>query len=95
MHRRSNCTTFFVGLLFVAGLLAEPRCVRAQAPVQVPSQVPDLSHDADPVASPDGAAPAVVAPKAAEQDNSVSKENGKFVIHADAYEVRPERFGVR
>jgi VWFA-related protein len=41
------------------------------------------------VPSPDGAAPAAVAPVGAtpaQQD--ISKENGRFVLHADSYEVR-------
>jgi Ca-activated chloride channel family protein len=88
MHRRSNCKTLIVGLLFVAGILAGPRFVMAQSAGQNP-QVPDLSHDADPVPAPGGTEPAATAPKTApEQDNTVSKENGKFVIHADAFEVR-------
>jgi len=76
-----------MGSLLLMGLLAGPQCVVAQSSGQ-PAQVPDLTHDADPVPTPDGTSPAVAAQKQAPQDNSVTKEDGKYVLHADAFEVR-------
>jgi VWFA-related protein len=49
---------------------------------------PDLSKDSDPVPSPDGVAPAAVTVPAGVPDQTVTKENGRFVLRADAFEVR-------
>jgi VWFA-related protein len=75
----------------VSGFGLGPRhsatCALAQS--QTPVTVsPDLSKDADPVPSPDGATPVAVPTTAAGQDQQVTKENGRFVLRADAYEVR-------
>jgi Ca-activated chloride channel homolog len=58
-----------------------------QAPAK---QQPSLTVDRDPVASPDGDAPAKAqetAPQAAGQPN-IGKEGGKYTLRTDAYEVR-------
>ncbi len=86
MRRRSNCWTWIARLVVLAGFLP---ATFVTAGAQTPSQTPDLTRDSDPVPSPDGAAPAAVAPVGAtpaQQD--ISKENGRFVLHADSYEVR-------
>jgi Ca-activated chloride channel family protein len=87
MHVRSTCKTWMIGSILLAGLLTGQRCAVAQNSTQ-PAQVPDLTHDADPVPTPDGAAPAAPAQKQEPQDNAISKENGKYVLHTDAFEVR-------
>jgi VWFA-related protein len=72
------------GGLFLACV---PHAAAQSAPAQQPK--PDLTKDADPVPSPDGTAP-VVTPPVGEptQDNQVTKEGGRYVLRADAYEVR-------
>jgi VWFA-related protein len=64
-----------------------PLAAAQSAPAQ--QQKPDLTKDADPVPSPDGTAP-VAPPPVTEpaQDNQVTKEGGRYVLRADAYEVR-------
>ncbi len=92
MHRRSNCTTWICGsaLLALSGFSVGPLRVLPAALAQSQTAAPvnpDLSKDADPVPSPDGTLPIVQVP-ATVPDNTVSKENGRFVLRADAYEVR-------
>ena len=72
--------------LLLLGLLVGVRAIVAQTPAQTPP--PDLTRDSDPVPSPDGNASSVVTPPVAAPDNAVTKEGGKFVLRADAYEVR-------
>jgi hypothetical protein len=81
---------FVLPAMLVLGGMCLPcmsRAVAQSAPAQ--QQKPDLTKDADPVPSPDGAAP-VVKPPVGEptQDNQVTKEGGRYVLRADAYEVR-------
>lgn len=93
MRHRSNCRTWKFGFVFfvVSGFSFGPLHTVSSALAQSQTQTtvsPDLNKDADPVPSPDGAAPAAVAPATAGQEQQVTKENGRFVLRADAFEVR-------
>jgi Ca-activated chloride channel family protein len=91
MHVRCTCRTWILCSLFLMSVTAAQRCAVAQAAPQSAPQnsKPDLSHDADPVPSPDAAVPAAASPQQQEpQDNSISKEGDKYVLHTEAFEVR-------
>lgn len=66
----------------------------AQQPASQPpssAQQPSLTVDHDPVASPDPETPAVsptATPQSAAPTKSIGKENGKYTLREDAYEVR-------
>jgi VWFA-related protein len=57
----------------------------AQSPA---TQRPTLTQDADPVAAPDPATAAGAAPAPPPQASVITREDGQFTLHADAYEVR-------
>ncbi|QMV17558.1 VWA domain-containing protein [Granulicella sp. 5B5] len=96
MHQRSNCKTWTGSLILLAAFLPGVARAGAQAPQAVPQNpghaapAPDLSRDSDPVPSPDGNAPPPAQPGGDAQatGNTISKEDGKYILHADAYEVR-------
>ncbi len=94
MRRRSNCRICVYRCVLPAVVVFGGMCLSrmphaAAQTVPATQQKPDLTKDADPVPSPDGAAP-VVTPPVGEptQDNQVTKEGGRYVLRADAYEVR-------
>jgi VWFA-related protein len=67
----------------------------AQTPATRPAAVPaaaqsssPLSVDSDPVPSPDGEAPPPAPTVVPTESGVITKEQGKFVLRADAYEVR-------
>jgi len=95
MRRRSNRKIWLAGFVFCAGLLYCLHLAAAQTPAPSQSQLPtrpELTRDSDPVPSPDGQAPAATVPPVTPDQNAapntISKEDGKFVLHAEAYEVR-------
>jgi VWFA-related protein len=94
MHVRSNRKQSFEKLCLAAGLLTGVLCLSVRpAAAQAPAQNPDLTHDSDPVPSPDGNAPAPFQAKAGgaqqpNQSNITKDSNGNFVLHAEAAEVR-------
>ncbi len=95
MHQRSNCRAG--SLILLAAFLPVVAWAATQNAPQPPAQsaghaAADLSRDFDPVPSPDGSAPLAkgAVPQSGQQagGTAVTKEDGKYVIHADAYEVR-------
>ena len=84
MHRRSK--VWGLGLLFAALTAGAWAQTPATAAPQAQRQLP-LTVDADPVPSPD---PDTIptAPATATGKDDVVKENGKFLLHENAYEVR-------
>jgi Ca-activated chloride channel family protein len=96
MHQRSNCRTG--SLILLAAFLPAVAWAATQNAPQPPAQsaghaaAADLAHDKDPVPSPDGSTPftpgAAAQPGQQPGQQAVTKEDGKYVLHADAYEVR-------
>jgi Ca-activated chloride channel family protein len=94
MHRRSRGwegTKRALALGLMCGWIAVCRMAAGQAPVvpEKPQARAPLTQDADPVATPD---PATATPGAAAagdgQSGQVVKENGRYTLRADTFEVR-------
>ncbi len=102
MQQRSNCSAWTRSLILLAaflpatawaassGLQQSAMTAAAQSPQQSAAHpaAPDLSRDSDPVASPDAGSPAASATAPQAAGNSVSKQDGKYVLTVDSYEVR-------
>jgi Ca-activated chloride channel family protein len=87
MHLRSK--SFRPGMAAL-GLAQRPSSPQATAKQQPVSQQPSLTVDRDPVASPDPDLPAqsqVAAPQGV-GTSAIDRENGKYTLREDAYEVR-------
>lgn len=73
-----------------AGLAQQPASPQVTAKQQPASQQPSLTVDRDPVASPDPDPPAQSQTGAPQGvgSNAIARENGKYTLRQDAYEVR-------
>ena len=95
MRRRSkrfvwlSLVAVFWGACWVAQSAAQTPA--AQSPAASPSagqSAPPLTVDTDPVPSPDGNAVPVIPKAVPSQSGVITKEEGRFVLRADAFEVR-------
>jgi len=86
MHHRSK--VWGLGLLFAALTAGAWAQTPATAPAQQGRRQLPLTVDADPAPSPDPDTVPVTTPGVAAPDKDVVKENGKFLLHENAYEVR-------
>ncbi len=92
MRRRSKCWIRVAGIFALAVVSSVGSVVWAQSAPVVQKQVPaPLTVDSDPVPSPEGGASSVagpMAPPVPAQAGEITKENGRFTLRTDAYEVR-------
>ncbi|MBB5338005.1 VWA domain-containing protein [Tunturiibacter gelidoferens] len=75
----------------VGGWAQRPASPQTPAKQQPVSQQPSLTVDRDPVASPDPDTPArsqTTAPQGVGSSGTIARENGKYTLRQDAYEVR-------
>jgi Ca-activated chloride channel family protein len=82
---RFGCWSMVVGLFLMAGTDAVAQTAVAQTPV---TQTPVLTQDADPVAARDPATSGAGQAAPPPQTSVITREDGQFTLHADAYEVR-------
>ena len=91
MHRRTSWGWMWVAVFAV--LLGSGACVFAQSAAQVQSgQKPSLTVDRDPIESPDPDLPTRAVTNqtqpAGQTAQSLARENGRYTLRQDAYEVR-------